>query len=192
MLDFLMAYIAELGCFWYVLSDKSIGIFYGSFLPRGIWICEVDRHAEFLGYHLMACKLRPVVSGYGFYVLLVWLKQPHHVFREFSGILAMLELPHEEHACVPLHDSEYGAMVPLSDNRVHLKVPEAFSIGLFRPFTNAGPIGDGNALAADGPAAVFEPVATVFIEVAALSLILPYHLVDGLMGYVLALELEIA
>ena len=140
----------------------------------------------------MACELRPVVSGYGSYVLLVWLKQPHHVFCELSGILSILELSHEEHVRVPLHDGENGAMVPFSDDRVHLKVPEALSIGLLRPFTDACTIGDDYTLSAYGPAAVFEPVSTVLIEVAALPLIFPYHLVDGLMGYVLSLEFEMA
>ena len=140
----------------------------------------------------MASELRPVVSGYGSYVLLVWLKQPHHVFCEFFCILSILELSHEEHVRVPLHNSENGAMVPLSDDCVHLKVPEALSVGLLWPFTDACAIGDDDTLSAYGPAAVFEPVAAVLIEVAALPLVLPYHLVDGLMGYALALELEMA
>ena len=140
----------------------------------------------------MACEFRPVVGCYCFDMLPVWFEHPHDVFCEFPCVLPMCELSHEQHVGVSLQDGEYCAAIAFPDDCVHLEVSEPFPVGLFRPLFDARPVWYDNALSSGRPAAVFEPVAAVLVEVSSVLFVLPYHLVDGLPGNVLALKLEVA
>ena len=70
-----------------------------------------------------------------------------------------------------LHQREHGILVARPHDGVHLPVPVSWAVCLVRPFVDAYLVPDGD-MAAHGPFAVLEPVAAVFVQVAALCLVL--------------------
>lgn len=79
-------------------------------------------------------------------------------------------------------------MTVLSDDGVHLEVPEPFPVGLRRPFRDADPVGNGYAASSDGPLPVLQAMAAVPVEVASFSPVAAYPAVDGLMRDVHAVQ----
>ena len=136
----------------------------------------------------MAGELHSVVRRDGPDHSLVWHEQMNDGFSYFPGVLAMFELPHQQHAGASFDKCDNGSMPILSDDGVHLEVSEPFPIGLHRPFRDAHPVGNGHAAAYGGPLPVLQTMAAVLVEVASFGPVPAYPAIDGLMRDVRAVQ----
>lgn len=170
------------------MPDESIDIFNGTFLPRGIGISEIDLGSYGPGDPPVTSELRPVVRRDGPDHSLVWHEQMNDGFSHFPGVLAMLELSHQQHAGASFDKCDDGSMPVFPDDGVHLEVSEPLSVGLRGPFRDADPVGNGHAATSDRPFPVLEAMAAVLVEGATLGFVPAYPAIDGLMGDVYAVQ----
>lgn len=65
--EFIVRVFAEMVVARDVSSIQHVGVFYVSFLPRAVRVCEIDGSVQLPGNHFMFCELGSVVSGDGLY-----------------------------------------------------------------------------------------------------------------------------
>src|SRR5574344_1364651 len=75
---------------------------------------------------------------------------------------------------------------------VHFQVAESSAVCLFRPFPDTCTVGYLYARFSDWPAPMSQMMPTVLIQVSAIGLVIPYHLVYSLMRDVFALQRQTA
>ena len=123
---------------------------------------------------------------------LIGQQQPPYGLRHAFGHLSVLEFCHEQEYCAALYHGEDAVLVLVHDE-VHLPVSEAFAVGLWRALVYAHAVLDVGGLRlvlVRGAPVVLHLVPAVLGQLA--RLICPYELVDGLMGDLHALLLQIA
>ena len=126
-----------------VLPDKSVHVLYAPLFSRAIWMCKVNRGAQFPCDDFMCSKLRPVVGGYDPYrhpAPFEWSLRrhepvgrtafPNRVFPWAWNIFPFplrLQLP----------------LAVLSYDHVHLPVtPHSLSVGMCGPVVNRNTVWD--------------------------------------------------
>ena len=55
----------EIGVLWDILTDEFVCVFDEAFLPRGVWVCEIDLGVEHFGDIFVVGELCSVVGGDG-------------------------------------------------------------------------------------------------------------------------------
>ena len=133
----------QLHLFRDILTNKFVGIFDGTLLPRGIWVSKKDRDLKSLGNGQVVSEFRTVIGGDGFKSeAFIREKKPPNNRSEDGRIFPIREVSRKDEVCAALCKSKYGPFIARPNNRVHLPVPKTRSIGLFRTLMYADPARD--------------------------------------------------
>lgn len=185
----------KINAFWDVLPYKLVGVLNQAFLPRRVWVGEKDLYPKLLGDYVVPGELGAVVGGDGQDALaLVRHQHSRHLVGQRLGILPVLELDDYHVSAEALNEGEYRAVSVLSDDQVHLPVPEA------RPVRLGWPVMDGAAVLyvlgrgflVRVPLSVLPPVAQLRPEISSGLLVLVHPSVNGCVRDFLALQFECA
>lgn len=190
--DIIAGEVIEVGVFRDVLPDEFVGIFDGSFLPRGIGVGEKDGSLEDHGDKMVGSEFESVISGDRADVISIGKEEGDGGTSSIFRREAVLDLLNEAHVGGALHDGEDGRLSSFSDDGIHLKVSKSEAVSFGGSVVNADSVGDmlGRGIFVNTSASVLQLMPAMRIEGSTLLLVLTDPLVNGLMGDVVSLLLE--
>ena len=174
----------KISSFWNVLPVQAIGILVGTPFPRVIGFREEYVDAQSLRHLLVVGELSSVVEGERMQISLERQQHPYDGVGDTVRPL-VIKLLGLRKAC---HSVVYGddcALVALADDRISLKVPEAFLlIDNGRPCVYVHPVGYDSSILVLGASLGLEPAfpSQMRVHLPSELLVSPNHLVDCLMA----------
>ena len=138
-------------CWWLICSNVSVFGTYCLISPLAFSIAlfcheaygsvKIDVDTKAFAYQFMASEFSTVVSCNRLDMLFEWGQQMYYNACQIFDIIPLFEFSHKQHTCTALYQCHNGPMISSSNNRVHLKVPKAFSVNFSRSLTDACSIG---------------------------------------------------
>lgn len=123
-----LCYSAEIGFFWDILSDESVGILIGSSFPRVVFMSKIYLYLQFKAHHLVISKLPSIVESNRL-ELISWnvRHESHESCSNSYSILSEWELSNKCLSCLAFYECKYSSFSIFSDDGISFPMSNFFS-----------------------------------------------------------------